>query len=127
MHLGGRLLFALAFTVLSLGHFTQLSGTAAYAASKKVPAARTAVVLSGAIVWVGSLLVALGWHRFIGAGLIVIFLLPVTFIMHNYWTVTDPMARMGDRINFWKNIGLMGAALLMAFHAAQPWPLSLGG
>ncbi|MSR07199.1 MAG: DoxX family protein [Gemmatimonadetes bacterium] len=127
MHIGGRVLFALCFTVLTTGHFTQLAGLSGYAASKKVPAPKMAVLGSAAMAWVGSILIALGYHRYIGAGLVVLFLLPVTFMMHNYWTVTDPTGRMIDRIMFWKNLGLMGGALFMACYAGSAWPYSLGG
>src|SRR5262245_29157123 len=108
MHIAGRVMFALCFTVLTSGHFTQLAGLTGYAASKKVPAPKVAVLGSAVIAWIGSILIALGWHRFIGAGLVVLFLAPVTFWMHSYWSVSDPNARMIDRIMFWKNLGLMG-------------------
>ena len=127
MHIAGRVCFGLCFTVLTTGHFTQLAGSTAYAASKKVPMAKNAVLVSGAMAWIGALLIVLGWHRFIGAGLVVLFLLPVTFLMHAYWNQTDPTARMIDRIQFWKNVGLAGGALFMACYAGWDWPMSLGG
>jgi putative oxidoreductase len=77
--------------------------------------------------WVGALLLAFGWHRFIGAGLVILFLVPVSFKIHSYWTVTDPNMRMVDRIQFWKNIGLAGAALFFATYSRFDWPKSLGG
>ena len=47
MHIAGRVCFGLCFTVLTSGHFTQLAGSTAYAASKKVPMAKNAVIVSG--------------------------------------------------------------------------------
>src|SRR3989338_3720297 len=66
---------------------------AGYAASKKVPAAAVMVRLTGLMILVGGVLVLIGWHRFIGAGLLAIFLFPTAFLMHNFRTIADPMAR----------------------------------
>jgi uncharacterized membrane protein YphA (DoxX/SURF4 family) len=53
-----------------------------------------------------------------GFGLIalVLFLVPVTFIMHAFWKIQDPMAKMGETINFTKNIALLGAVLILLAH-----------
>jgi len=53
-----------------------------------------------------------------------VFLVPVTFMMHAYWQETDPMQGINQRVNFQKNIALLGAALLLLF-IPRPWPLSL--
>jgi uncharacterized membrane protein YphA (DoxX/SURF4 family) len=39
---------------------------------------------------------------------IVLFLLPVTLIMHAFWADHDPAKRQVDMINFTKNIALLG-------------------
>ena len=127
MHLASRVIFAISLMVLSAGHFTATDAVAGYAAAKRTPSPKAAVLVSGLMMWVGALLLALGWHRFIGAGLVILFLVPVSFKIHNYWTVTDPNMRMVDRIQFWKNIGLAGAALFFATYARFDWPMSLGG
>jgi uncharacterized membrane protein YphA (DoxX/SURF4 family) len=127
MHLAGRITFAVSLMVLSVGHFTATDAIAGYAASKKTPAPKAAVVASGLMVWAGAILIALGWHRFIGAGLVILFFLPVTFRIHDYWNATDPTQRMMDRIQFWKNIALAGAALFFAAYGWATWPMSLGG
>jgi hypothetical protein len=44
--------------------------------------------------------------------------------MHNYWVETDMMQRINQRVNFQKNIALLGAALMMLM-IPKPWPLSL--
>ena len=78
------------------------------------------------MMWVGAVLIALGWHRFIGAGLVILFLLPVSFRIHNYWNVADPAMRAIDQVQFWKNVALMGAALFIAAYSGPSWPMSLG-
>jgi hypothetical protein len=45
--------------------------------------------------------------------------------MHNFWTVQDQQAKMGEMINFLKNIAILGL-LLMTLGVPRPWPMSLG-
>jgi uncharacterized membrane protein YphA (DoxX/SURF4 family) len=126
MHLAARVIFAISLMVLSAGNFTSVDAVAGYAASKKTPAPKAAVLASGVMVWAGAIFIALGWHRFIGSGLVILFLIPVSLRMHNYWSQTDPAQRVVDRVQFWKNMGLAGAALFFATYSRFDWPVSLG-
>ncbi|HET7039083.1 MAG TPA: DoxX family protein [Gemmatimonadales bacterium] len=126
-HLVGRLLLGYIFVTSGWTHLTRTGPMTGYASSKGVPAPRFFVLLTGVMIFVGAALIILGWHRFIGACLLILFLLPVAFIMHAFWKETDPMARMNEQIHFQKDLGLAGAAILIAYYAGQPWPLSLGG
>jgi putative oxidoreductase len=69
--------------------------------------------------------VTVGFWPYIGLLLIVVFHLGATPSMHTFWSVTDPMAKMNEQINFMKNVALLGAALAIAA-IPQPWPVSLG-
>jgi len=119
----GRVLFSAIFLMTILGHFSQ--GYVGYAAQQGVPAAGLLVPLSGIIAIAGGLSIALGYKAKIGAWLIVIFLVPVTFTMHNFWAIQDPMQKIGEMVNFTKNMALIGCAL-MFLAIPQPWPHSLG-
>ncbi len=114
----GRILYAALFLISAPGHFK--AGTIAYAAGKGVPLASISVPLSGVIALLGGLSILLGFKAQYGAWLIVIFLVPVTFMMHDFWTVADPMMRQMQQINFEKNLALLGAALLIAYFGAGP-------
>ena len=74
----------------------------------------------------GGLSVATGYQPVIGTLLLVVFLVPVAFIMHNFWAETDPMVRANQMAHFLKNLALAGAALAL-MGVPTPWPLSLGG
>ena len=78
----GRLLFSLIFLMASLGQFSQ--ETINYAAAHGVPLATVAVPVSGILSLLGGLSVALGYKAKWGAGLLVLFLLPVTITLHNF-------------------------------------------
>ncbi len=116
--LTGRILFSLLFLMSSFGHFGAES--IGYAAAKGVPAASVLVPFTGIMELFGALTIISGFKAKWGAWALVAFLLPVTFIMHNFWTVADPMAKQLDMISFMKNISLTGAALLIAYFGAGP-------
>lgn len=59
-----------------------------------------------------------------GIVLLIIFLLGASFQIHNYWKEKDAQARQADKINFMKNMPLVGV-LLMILILPQPRPLSL--
>ena len=108
----GRLLFALIFIFSSMGHFDE--HTIAFAASKGLPLASVLVPLSGIVELAGGLSILFGFRAKIGAWLLVVFLIPVTFTFHQFWNVTDPMARQMEFATFLKNISMLGGALVLS-------------
>ncbi len=126
IHVVGRVLFSMMFIMSGLNHLMKLNDMSAYAESKGVPAAKVLTVVSGLMIMVGGVLVLLGWHRFIGAGLIAIFLFSTAMLMHAFWKETDPAARMNEMAHFMKDMAMAGAALLIAFYSGTVWPMSLG-
>lgn len=109
----GQILFALIFINSGISHLTKLEAMTGYAKYKKVPAAKFSVVLSGLMILVGGVYVALGIYADLGALLIAIFLVPTAFIMHAFWKETDPTAKMNETISFFKDLSLAGAALII--------------
>lgn len=114
----GRIFFALIFITSGPGHFS--SKTITYAASQGVPLANLAVPLSGIIAILGGLSIVLGYQSRIGAWLLVLFLVPVTLMMHNFWAITDAQAHMIQQIMFMKNLSMLGGALLISHFGAGP-------
>jgi putative oxidoreductase len=117
----GRFLFALIFLMAGANHFNKQ--TIGYAASQGVPLAAIAVPLSGVVAIAGGLSILLGYRAKLGAWLIVLFLVPVSFMMHKFWTVTDPMMAQIQMILFMKNISMLGGALLISQFGAGPLSL----
>jgi putative oxidoreductase len=117
----GRILYVAIFIMAAPGHFA--AGTIAYAASKGVPMASIAVPLSGIMALAGGLSILVGYRAKWGAWLIVLFLVPVTLMMHNFWTMTDPNAAQMQQIMFMKNVSMLGAALMIAHFGSGPLSL----
>ena len=109
----------------SFNHFKNLNYMSEYAKAKGTPSPKVAVAGTGVILLVGGLSVLLGLYPVVGIILLIIFLLGVSFQMHNFWKVADAQAKQIDMINFTKNMALVGA-LLMFLLLPHPWPMSLG-
>ena len=114
----GRVLFSLIFLAAGAGHFSAQS--IGYAASQGVPMASFLVPASGVLAVIGALSIILGYKAKFGALCIVVFLLPVTFTMHAFWNVTDPMMKQMHMAMFMKNISILGGALLIMYFGAGP-------
>ncbi len=56
-----------------------------------------------------------------GAWLLVIFLIPVTLMMHDFWNNPHPVESLVEKFMFLKNLGLLGAALIIAYLGSGPW------
>jgi putative oxidoreductase len=119
--LAGRALYSAIFVTSLFAHFSpQAIG---YAAQAGVPLAGLLVPLSGVLAGVGGLSILLGYRAKIGAWLIVLFLVPVTLTMHNFWAVSDPMMAQLQYAMFMKNASMLGGALLIAYFGAGPLSL----
>ena len=109
--LAARLLFAMLFISSGLAHLAQADAMTQYAQAKGVPQARLATLASGVWIAIGGLSVALGLWGDIGALMLIVFLLPTTFVMTNFWAIKDPIPKQTEQVMFMKNIALCGGAL----------------
>jgi putative oxidoreductase len=119
--LAGRQLFSAIFIIASARHFGPQTIDAA--AAHGVPLPGLLVPLSGIIALLGGLSVLLGFQTRLGAGLLIIFLVPVTLVMHNFWSVSDPMTLQIETANFMKNVTMLGGALVISYFGAGPLSL----
>ena len=103
----GRIMFGGFFVVMGLMHFMKTKMLSEYAGSKGVSAPKAAVLLSGLLILLGGfgilLNIYIGWSVLF----VVVFLLGVSFKMHDFWKNPQEMS------NFTKNMALLGAALTL--------------
>jgi len=121
----GRIIVGLFYLYNGVNHFIKFSDMTEYAKYKGVPLAGVGVAVSGILLVVAALTLLLGKFPEIGVAAIVLFFIPVTFMMHNFWAVAQEQQMM-EIVNFSKNIALMGSAL-MFLGIKKPWPFSIGG
>ncbi|MEI8338073.1 MAG: DoxX family protein [bacterium] len=110
-----RVIFGGYFIMSGINHLKHLDMLTGYAASKKVPSPKLAVIASGVMVILGGLGVMLAILVPYSVALIVLFLIPVTFMMHNFWADSDKNSHMTNKANFMKNMALLAGALAYLF------------
>jgi putative oxidoreductase len=117
----GRLLFVLVFLLSAPHHFdkTTIDQAAAYLKWMPHDVVQILVPLSGVIALVGGLSVLCGLYTRFGAWLLILFLVPVTIMMHPFWRGPDPAHT--QLTNFLKNTSMCGGALLIAYYGPGPF------
>jgi putative oxidoreductase len=116
-----RQLFAVIFIIASAGHFSP--GTIASAGAQGVPIPGLLVPVSGVIALLGGLSVLFGYRARLGAWLLMLFLVPVTLTMHDFWAMSDPTMFYVQLTSFTRNLMLLGGALCLAYRGAGPLSL----
>ena len=120
----GRVLLCTIFLLSAVGmKIPKFSDTADMMAHHGIPMAK--FMLVGAIVFelAGTLSVVLGYKPRIGATLLLIFLVLATYYFHDFWDKTDPKEVEQQMTHFLKNLGLMGAMLLIIANGTGPMSL----
>lgn len=116
----GRLIFGGYFIMNGFNHFSKVTMLTHYAKSKHVPSSKEAVYLTGLMLLVGGISIVLGTNVQVGIWSLIVFLIPTTFMMHDFWNAKDEGAKMNETIAFMKNMALVGA-LLMLLGIQGPW------
>jgi len=78
-----------------------------------VPFAKPVLIAGFAMQFAGALLVALDWHRALGAAILIAFTMLATAIFHQYWRVEDPLRRHLHVSFIFSNFGIVGGLLLL--------------
>lgn len=123
LFLVGRVIFGGYFIMSGFKHFMSFGMMKGYAASKGVPAPGLAIAFTGLLLVFGGAGVLAGVYIQWAILALVIFLVPVSFQMHAFWKIPDPMMKMNEMVNFTKNMALFGA-VLMLLAIPTPWPFA---
>lgn len=109
----GRIIAGLYFLQNAYNHLVKTNDLVGYAQSKGVPSPRLAIIGSGILLLLGGLALVTGMYMALGALLLIIFLLPVSFMMHAFWKIQEPQARAMEHVQFMKNMALVGLLLVL--------------
>lgn len=121
----GRVIVGIFYLYNGINHFLKLRDMTEYAKFKGVPLPEVGIVVSGLLLLIAGITIILGIFPEIGIASLVVFFLPVTIMMHNFWAFPQEQ-QLAEMVNFSKNMALMGSAL-MFLGIKKPWPFSLGG
>jgi len=118
----GRIMMAVIFLFSGFGKITGFVGTAGFMTSKGLPMVEALLVASIVIEIGGALMLILGYKAKLGATALFLWMIPVTFVFHNFWAVPAGEQQI-QMIMFMKNLAMLGGLLyIMAFGSG---PMSL--
>jgi len=106
----GRLVFGLGMVLQASEDFRDMDDTVEYAESAGVPFPDLLAPMASGMMLVGGLGVAFWRLPRIATGAVASFLAVVTLTMHDFWNA-DPDDRDGERLAFFGNLAMFGAAL----------------
>ena len=112
--IAGRVMFTLIFFLSGITHFTDLPSYVALM-PEGIPFRPFWVLISGAVELLGATMIITNRLPELGGWLIVLFLVPVTIVVHGVAMATTPdpvMARIQTSF-FLKGVAMAGAALLI--------------
>ncbi|MBL8929376.1 MAG: DoxX family protein [Kineosporiaceae bacterium] len=110
------------FVVMGWSGATEPGGRVALAASLGIPSPEVAVRFNGAAMVAGGLALATGVLPRAAALGLAASLVPTTLAAHSYWRTEDPKMRTINRIQFLKNLGLLGGLVAVAAAPRDPSP-----
>jgi putative oxidoreductase len=118
----GRVLMSVIFLGAGLSKITGFAGTTAYMAGRPAFANMEGAlpILACLAIFAevgGGLSLLLGWMTRLGALGLVLFLLPTTFVFHNFWTY-PPEAQTMQQVMFLKNLAITGGLLVLSVAGA---------
>lgn len=116
-----RVLFTSLFFLSGVTHFTNIP----YYVSlmpEAIPFPVFWTLISGVVELAGAAMILFNWRPRLGGWLLILFLLPVTFIVHGYELATeeDPVLWALQQAHFLKGISFVGAALLITQLGVTP-------
>ncbi|MEO0548993.1 MAG: DoxX family protein [Pseudomonadota bacterium] len=123
--LTGRVLFTSLFFVSGLTHFTNVPYYIDLMPGE-IPLKVFWIYVSGIVELAGAVMILANFRPRLGAWLIVLFMVPVTFAVHGYemlYAETEAM-RMAQQAHFIKGLAITGAALMFTQLGVKAGPKS---
>ena len=107
-----RVMFSATFVVSAVRHSCNREAALNEMATGGMP--RSNILLLGSIVLrlLGGLSVLLGFHARVGGALLVVFMLPATFIVHAFWR-KPPESRTHEVVELLNDLAITAAALFV--------------
>ena len=115
--LAGRILISVMFLIsgfFKVGGYAQI---VAYATAVHLPAPGVAIAAAAAVELAGGLAILVGFKTRFAAWLLFLYLIPVTYVFHNFWAVQGQEQQM-QMVNFLKNVAIMGGLLVLSVNGA---------
>lgn len=116
----GRLVVGGFYLYAGIDNLLYLDEKVGYAAYQGVPLPVLSIILASSLLLIGGMSILSGYRPVIGVVTVILFLVPVNLLMHDFWTIADPQMRLIEMHAFQGNVALIGSALLL-LGVPQPW------
>jgi uncharacterized membrane protein YphA (DoxX/SURF4 family) len=113
------------FLYNSYNHFANRAAVAGFAQMRGAPALQLLWIITGVMYLAAGVSLLSGYKGVVGAWLAIIFLVLAAFLVHHFWT-DQGMDRVGQQVNFNKNLALAAALPLVTLAPANAWVISIG-
>jgi putative oxidoreductase len=120
----GRLLISLIFIIAGIGKIVGFREAVESLRNAGVGGAFWLIIIGLLMELVGGILLLIGWYTRVAIVILMIFLLPTTFIFHSFWNFTGAEATL-QLLFFLKNLTIYGG--LLAFFSFGPGRWSIDG
>lgn len=116
-----RVLFTLIFFLSGITHFTAMHDYVSLMPAQ-IPWRAFWVAISGVLEFVGAAMILFNYRPRLGAWLIVVFLVPVTIVVHGtaMLTLADPVMRAVNVSMFLKGLATLGGTLFITQFGVTP-------
>ena len=120
----GQILFSLIFIASGLSKIGDWDKTISYMESHNMVFTPFFLIMAILLKVTGGLSIITSYKTKIGTILLLIFILPATFIFHNFWilpaeTELEIITQQAEMVSFLKNITIIGALLLIFNHEKE--------
>jgi putative oxidoreductase len=108
----GRILISAIFLVSGIAKLTDPTGSAAYMTSAGIGNADVLVYIAGIAELAGGLSLLFGFLTRIGAMGLIVMLVLINVLMHNFWALPEPESK-AQMVQFVKNLAIMGGLFMV--------------
>ncbi len=115
----GRILLATIFVLSGIGKVTGFDATVAYIAAKALPMPQILAIATIVVELGAGLMLVAGWKARAAAAALLVFTAVATFLFHPFWAV-PPEETVMQRIQFLKNLAIMGGLLYVTVYGSGP-------
>jgi putative oxidoreductase len=109
----GRIVLVIMFIFSGVGKLMDVSGTAAYIASKGLPLPQLGAIGAGAGELLCGLAIAVGWQTRLAAVGLILFTAAAAFFFHDFWNLPAGGERTSQMIHAMKNLSIIGGLIVL--------------
>jgi len=108
----GRMLLAFIFLQSAFEKVLNYGKTLGLMSAKGVPEPQMLLPVAIVVLFIGGIMILVGWKAHWGALALIIFMIPATLYFHNYWAYPEAQ-QLNQFHHFVKNVSIIGALCMI--------------